>query len=132
MPNEAKCREELNITPEQLKQLDALLHQFALKLCNSRIINNKLGNFYQELVFVNNYDVPFDDDWFFLESNYFKSPPGPIHDHAKADLMNSIQALSQNYHAGPVEFVEATKKVLTTTQLQQILRHGQTNELQSR
>lgn len=129
LPNDAKRREELNITPEQLKQLDGLLHHFALKLCNSRVINNKPGNFYQELISVKNYNVPFDDDWFFLESNYFESPPGPIHDQAKADLMNSVQALSQNYHTGTVEFVEAVRKVLTTTQLEQLLRYNETNEL---
>jgi len=65
--NDAKRREELKITPEQLKQLEELLHQFALKLCASRVINNKVSNFYQELVVVNNYDIPFDDDWFFLK-----------------------------------------------------------------
>jgi hypothetical protein len=121
LPNDAKRREELKITPEQLKQLDDLLHTFALKLCNSRVINNKLGNFYQELVLESDYS-PFDDDWFFLESNYFESPAGPIREQAKADLINSVQTFSQNYHPGTVEFVEAAKKVLTQTQLEEILR----------
>jgi hypothetical protein len=72
------------------------------------------------LVSVENYNVPFDDDWFFLESNYFESPPGPIQGQAKADLMNSVQAFSQNYHAGTVELVEAAKKIFTPAQLEQI------------
>lgn len=122
LPNDAKSREELKITPEQLKQLGDLLHKFALKLCNSRVIENKPGNFYQELIFANNYNIPFDDDWFFLERNYFESPEGPIREQAKADLMNSVQALSQNYHAGTVEFVETAKKIFTADQLQEILR----------
>jgi hypothetical protein len=120
--NDAKRREELKITPEQLKQLEELLHQFALKLCASRVINNKVSNFYQELVVVNNYDIPFDDDWFFLKMNYFEAPAGSIHEQAKVDLMSAIQTFSQNYHAGTVEFVEAAKKVLTQTQLEEILR----------
>ena len=122
LPNDAKRCEELNISPEQLKQLEDLLHQFALKLCNSRVIDNKLGNFYQMLVFVDNYKVPFDDDWFFLESNYFEAPAGSIHEQAKADLINSVHAFSQNYHAGTVEFVEAAKKIFTQTQLEELLR----------
>lgn len=122
LPNDAKRCEELKIAPEQLKQLEGLLHQFALKLCNSRIIDNKPGNFYQELVFANNYNVPFDDDWFFLERNVYESPDGLIREQAKADLMNSVQAFSQNYHAGTAEFVEAAKKIFTTEQLEQILK----------
>ena len=122
LPNDAKRCKELNITPEQLNQLDDLLRQFALKLCNSRVINNKLGNFYQELVFVNNYNVPFDDDWFFLERNVYESPDGPMLEQAKADLMNSVQAFSQNYHAGTVEFVKAAKNVFTPAQFEQILK----------
>jgi hypothetical protein len=105
-----------------MKQLGGILHPFALKLCAARVINNKEGNFYQGLVFVNNYNVPFDDDWFFLEQNYFESPAGSIHEQAKADLMNAIQAFSQNYHAGTVEFVEAAKKIFTPAQLEDILR----------
>lgn len=122
LPNDAKRREELKITPEQLKQLQKLLQQFALKLCASRVINNKASNFYQELVVVNTFDVPFDDDWDFLERNYFESPDGPIREQAKADLMNSVQALSQNYHAGTVEFVGAAKKIFSPAQLEEILR----------
>ena len=121
LPNDAKRREELKIAPEQLEQLQELLHQFALKLCSSRVIGNKLGNFYQMLVFVDNYIVPFDDDWDFLESNYFEAPAGSIHEQAKADLMNAIQTFSQNYHAGTVEFVESAKKIFTPLQLEEIL-----------
>jgi hypothetical protein len=122
LPNDGQRREELKITPEQSKQLDGLLHQFALELCNARVVDNKLGNFYQGLVFADNYTVPFDDDWDFLKRNYFESPPGPIREQAKADLMNSVQAFSQNYHAGTVEFVEGAKKIFTPAQLQEMLK----------
>jgi hypothetical protein len=54
--------------------------------------------------------------------NYFEAPAGSIHEQAKVDLMSAIQTFSQNYHAGTVEFVEAAKKVLTQTQLEEILR----------
>lgn len=64
----------------------------------------------------------FYDDWFFLLSNYLEAPDGPIRDQAEADLMNSVQALSQNYHEGTIEFVQSAKRIFMPAQLKEILK----------
>ena len=109
------------ISSVQSEKLNQLLHQLAQKLCNSRVINNKELNFYQGLIWEPK-NCPFDDDWHFLHRNYFEAPTDLIRDQAKADLMNSVQTLSQNYHAGTVEFVESAKKIFSPAQLEEILK----------
>jgi HEAT repeat protein len=121
LPNNPDRCAELKITPEQLKQLNDLLHQFAVKLCGSRISDQKIGNLYNLLVFQSDY-CPSDDDWTSLLFAYKEAPAGPLQEQAKADLIDSVRVFSQNYHAGTVEFAEAAKKIFTAAQLEEILR----------
>lgn len=121
LPNNPDRCAELKITSEELKQLNDLLHQFAVKLCSSRISDQKIGNLYNSLVFQSDY-CPSDDDWTSLLFAYKEAPDGPLREQAKADLIDSVRVFSQNYHAGTVEFAEAAKKIFTAAQLEEILR----------
>jgi hypothetical protein len=119
------------ITPEQVKQLEHLLQQFAVKLFGSFSGQHHpnstqpqrdrlIGDFYQLL-------VTFPDNcpchgWHDLLFAYMEAPPGSLREQAKAALMDSVRVFSQNYHAGTLEFAEAAKKLFTPEQLDNILR----------
>ena len=121
LPQNPKRCAELKITLEQLKQLNDLLHQFAVKLCGSRISDQKIGNLYQGLTLSSDY-CPGSDDWHTCLLAYFEAPAGSLREQAKVDLIDSVRVFSQNYHSGTVEFAEAAKKIFTPTQLEEILR----------
>ena len=118
--NPERCA-ELQITSVQMRQINDLLHQFAMKLCGSRVSDQKLGNLYNLLTFQNDY-CPHDDDWTSLLFAYKEAPAGSLREQAKADLIDSVRLFSQNYHAGTIEFAEAAKKILTPAQLDRLLR----------
>jgi hypothetical protein len=115
-----KSHPDLKVSSEQLNQLNDLLRQFAIKLCGRKISDQRIGNFYNLLVLSSDY-CPGDDDWTPLLFDYKEAPPGPIQQWAKSDLIDSVQAFSQNYHSGTVEFVEKAKRIFTPAQLKQIL-----------
>jgi hypothetical protein len=118
--NPERCA-ELQIASEQLKQLNDLLHQFAVKLCGSRLSDQKIGNLYNSLILQSDY-CPSDDEWTSLLFAYKEAPAGPLQEQAKSDLIDSVRVFSQNYHAGTVEFAEAANKIFTAAQLEEILR----------
>jgi HEAT repeat protein len=121
LPHEPKRCAELHITSEQVKQLEELLHQFAVRLCGPRISEQKIGNLYNLLVQQHG-SCPHHDDWTPLLFAYKEAPGGLLREQAKADLIDSVRVFSQNYHAGTVEFVEAAKKVFSSAQLEDLLR----------
>ena len=121
LPHRLERGAELGITSEQLTKLKDLLHQFAVRLCGSRVSDQRIGNLYNDLVFWND-NCPSDGDWTFLWFDYKEAPAGPIREQAKADFIDSVRIFSQNYHAGTVEFVEAAKKIFTPAQLEAVLR----------
>jgi HEAT repeat protein/PBS lyase HEAT-like repeat-containing protein len=122
--NPQRCA-ALKITPEQMARLIDLLHKFAVKLCGPLVSDQETGYCYNDL-------ISFSDICPYVSGNsrnllaaykdYKEAPPGPLRDQAKADLIDSVRLLSQNYHAGTVEFVESAKKIFTPEQLEQILR----------
>jgi hypothetical protein len=121
LPNMSiEARAKLNITSEQMQQLNELLHRFAVKLCGSRISDQKIGNLYNLLVHQSDY-CPGSDDWHNLFHDYQEAPPS-LKQQIKADLINSVRVFSQDYHSGTVEFAEAAKKIFTPKQLEEILR----------
>lgn len=119
MPSENRAK--LNITPEQMRQLNELLRQFAVTLCGRRVSDQKLGNLYNSLVLQPDF-LPGDDEWWHLLLAYKEAPAGPLQEQAKANLVEEVRIFSQNYHAGTVEFAEAAKNIFTPTQLDQIVK----------
>lgn len=120
LSQDSKKLSDFKISSEQLKQLNDSLHEFAVKLCGSNVSAQKIGNLYNSLVFDPGY-CPVNDDWYFLFPAYKEAPPS-LQEQTKADLINSVQAFSQNYHSGTVEFVQAARKIFSQTQLDQILK----------
>ena len=121
LPHHPETWAELKITAEQVGRINDLLHQFAVKLCGSRVSDQKIGNLNTLLTFQSDY-CPSDDDWTSLLFAYKEAPAGLLREQAKADLIDSVRVFSQNYHAGTVEFAEAAKKIFPPAQLDQILR----------
>jgi HEAT repeat protein len=120
LANYPKNYPNLAVSQEQLKQLNDLLHQFAVKLCGSDVSNQQIENYYHALV-SSWTECPYDySSWISLHSVYSTAPPDS-HEQAKANLLNTIQAFSQNYHSGTVEFAEKAQKIFTPEQLKQIL-----------
>ncbi|HTY86272.1 MAG TPA: HEAT repeat domain-containing protein [Candidatus Acidoferrum sp.] len=118
LPDETRAK--WSITLEQMQQLDRLLNKFAVKLCGSRVSDQKVGNLYNLLVQQGDY-CPHSDDWHDLFRNYLEAPP-TRKEQAKAELIDSVRIFSQNYHAGTVEFAESARKIFTPSQLEEILR----------
>ena len=112
--------EKIGIKPEQIQQLNALLHKFAVKLASPLVSDQKIGNLYNLLVGQSGY-CPGSDDWDECLYDYLEAP-AVLKEQTKADLIDSVRIFSQNYHAGTVEFVESAKKIFTPTQLDEILR----------
>jgi HEAT repeat protein len=112
---------QLGITERQLHKLkhDAL-YAFAGKLCDH---NRSLMGYLNAYKCLSSRSdaCPGDDDWRDLLVDY-KESPASLREQAKANLINSVQVRSQNYHSGTIEFVEAAKKIFTPTQLEQILK----------
>jgi HEAT repeats len=105
----ARCT-QVEISFEQLQQLKNALHQFAVNLCGSNSSDQSISNAYTLLVSYSD-DCPSDDAWGSLLADY-KEAPCSLREQAKANLINSVQVRSQNYHSGTIEFVEAAKKYL--------------------
>ena len=121
LPNVSKSDlVKIGITPEQVQQLNNLLHQFAIKLAGPLVSDQKIGNLHNLLVANSGY-CPGSDDWHQCLQDYLEAPP-LLKEQAKIDLIDSVRIFSQNYHAGTVEFVEAAKKIFTKEQLEQILK----------
>jgi hypothetical protein len=78
-------------------------------------------NFYNLLISQHG-SCPHHGDWTPLLRAYKEAPAGPLRDQARANLMDCVRVFSQNYHAGTVEFVEASRKILRPEQLEGILR----------
>jgi hypothetical protein len=120
LAGDASQRAKLKITGQQSKQLEDLLHQFAVRLCGARVSDQKTGNLYNLLVWQSGY-CPFSADWSDLFRDYQEAPPW-LKEQAKADLIESVRVFSQNYHAGTADFVESASKIFTSAQLEQILK----------
>jgi len=115
----ARCA-QLEISSEQLQQLKNALHQFTVKLCGPNSSDQRISNAYTRLVSWSD-DCPSDDDWRSLLVDY-KESPASLREQAKANLINSVQLRTQNYHSGTIEFVEVAKKIFTPTQLEKLLK----------
>jgi len=121
LPADASQCAKYKVTPEQVAGLVDLLRQFAIRLCGSTVSSQRVGNFYNLLVGQAGY-CPGDDDWGELLRAWQEAPAGPLRNQAKADLINSVQVFSQNYHLGTVEFAAAAGKILTLEQAAAVLR----------
>ena len=121
LPNMAKADlEKTGVNSEQIQQLNALLHKFAVKLASPLVSDQKFRNLYSLLVGQSGY-CPGSDDWHECLYDYLEAPAA-LKEQTKADLIDSVRIFSQNYHAGTVEFVESAKKIFTPRQVDEILR----------
>lgn len=116
----SETRAKLKLTPEQTTRLATLSRQFAVKLCGSRVSDQKIGNFYSLLVNNSEY-CPSDDTWWECFRDYKEAPPS-LKEQTKTDLINSVVIFSENYHEGTVEFAQAARKIFTGSQIEEILR----------
>lgn len=120
LPHDTSYCSRLKMSAGQLRQLDNLLYQFAAQLSGSNVSDEKIEGYYEALVTSCDY-CPGNDDWFSLFSIYLWAP-AYLREQAKTNLINSVQAFSQNYHSSTVEFVEKAKKIFTSAQLDEILK----------
>lgn len=116
----AETTARLKITPEQMTRLNSLLRQFAVKLCGSQVSAQRIGNFCNSLISQPRY-CPDDPEWWDFFWAYLEAPPS-LKDQTKTDLIDSVVALSENYHEGTMEFAKAAGSVFTPAQIEEILR----------